>query len=505
MATFKRHNEEWCVACETMQAHGTEIEVTKRFGGSRRVRIGELVTTTINPTTYVYAILKGKGNDDMRTPSMTSHEAETAIGTASHVGALLETNVDARIRGILRKWYSAKGIASAFNCRLSVSVLVSGYNYTASFDAIKAAYVRGDDPASLNSDGKPAPADDDDESDVRSDDESPDDDESERRTETNAAIETGKVTLPAQPKANDPLQTIRDILGVSAVNADQVNAIINARLKGVREELLGLAPRRIEVSTNGAPAIKLEGQHPVFERVCKLVADGQNVLLIGPAGTGKTYLSEQLAKALNRTYGHISGSSGVSESALTGWRLPFEGGVWKYVPAQFIKLYEEGNSLFCFDEFDSFDPNMLMTAQTATSNGHVSVPHRYENPTVKRGQNVSIIATANTYGTGANPIYSARNALDGATLDRYIIVDMDYDRDFESKLAAASGLSGSELSEIWSLRDKVQEAGLRRVVSTRAIQKAAAMKRIGDDWRTVMATLVAGWSRDEKQRAGVAY
>ena len=52
------------------------------------------------------------------------------------------------------------------------------------------------------------------------------------------------------------------------------------------------------------------------------------------------------------------------------------------------------------------------------------------------------MATANTFGTGANPMYAGRAALDGATMDRWIIVTVDYDRDLEADIGKAAGLSG---------------------------------------------------------------
>ena len=142
--------------------------------------------------------------------------------------------------------------------------------------------------------------------------------------------------------ANDAtlLETLRGLLG-NSVNADQVRAI-------VADELKKQPATTIEVKVNGAPIVKIPaGQHPVFERVLKYVAAGLNVLLVGPAGCGKTHLCEQIAKALGREYGELSGSAGVSESALTGWLLPADGGKFEYQPSEFVVLYEKGDSVFC--------------------------------------------------------------------------------------------------------------------------------------------------------------
>ena len=273
--------------------------------------------------------------------------------------------------------------------------------------------------------------------------------------------------------------------------------------KIVHEEVAGIAPRPIEIRLNDAPAVTLkERVNPVFDRVLKLVSQGQNVMLVGPAGCGKSHLCEQIARAFKADFGAIHGTAGASESALTGWLLPSDGGKFEYVPSRFVTLYEQGNALFCFDEIDAFDPNMLMVVNGALSNGHIHIAHRKDRPATPRGPDMRMMATANTYGTGANPIYTARAALDGATNDRWIMVTVDYDRELESDLGRAAGLSASEMSAIWNLRDKVRETGLRRIVSTRAFQKAGGMKAAGDSWAAVMSTLTEGWTRDEKAKVG---
>jgi hypothetical protein len=64
-------------------------------------------------------------------------------------------------------------------------------------------------------------------------------------------------------------------------------------------------------------------------------------------------------------------------------------------------------------------------------------------------------------------------------------------------------LSDEEMLELWSLRDKVRTAQLRRVISTRAFQKAVIMKAAGDKWNTIKSTIVEGWTKDEKQKVGM--
>jgi MoxR-like ATPase len=270
----------------------------------------------------------------------------------------------------------------------------------------------------------------------------------------------------------------------------------------VDEALSGVAPRAIEV-ISATGTVKLdERTNPVFERVLKLVACGENVLIVGPAGCGKTHLVEQVAKSLGRRFGMLSGSAGASESQIMGWLLPSDGGRFDYQPSEFIECYEGGNSIFLFDEYDAFDGNMLLCANSALANGHITVPQRIGNQRVNRGENVGIIATANTFGTGADPIYSGRNQLDGATLDRFIVVEMSYDQSLEKDMATAGGLKADQLERFFTLRSKVETAGLLRVISTRALRKVISNMRCGMDFGPALQDLTTGWSADEKQRVG---
>lgn len=416
-----------------------------------------------------------------RTPSMTPGEAETALGrTRGHLFVTAENT------HLARKWLTAMGLPGIYAAGLARPVIAKIYNDET--NAVLAEHVNLAIAAKLADDN---------------DDESP----AVAPFDANAMV----VQLP-QPGANGhaaPNGNGHDLAAaIRAIAASVIPTTPSLDIEAIRgiirEETAGIAPREILVRQPNADAVQINGiVHPLFERVLNLVSCGANVLMVGPAGCGKTHMAEQISRALNATYGAIHGSAGASESALTGWLLPSNGGAFEYVASPFVTLYEAGSSLFLFDELDAFDPNMLLVVNGALANGHIHIAHRKDMPCVKRGKGAMIMATANTYGTGANPMYSGRSPLDAATLDRFIVVTMDYDRKLEESIGHAGGLSAAEMADIWSLRDKVREAQLRRCVSTRAFQKASIMKAAGDKWNTVKATLVEGWTKDEKAKVGM--
>jgi cobaltochelatase CobS len=366
----------------------------------------------------------------------------------------------------LRKWLSANGVPSAVAARLSFSELENAWND----ESNAALFALGQRPA--------APV------------ETIEDQIAMTVKQNHAA----PVAAPADPLAGLMAYINAHVAG--SVNEDRVRAIVEEALSGVK-------PREVIVQ-GPVHAVRIaERTNKVFDRVVKLAAKNRNIMLVGPAGCGKTTLAQQIAKALNRKFGMIQGSAGASEAQLIGRLLPSNGGAFEYRSSPFVDLYEGGEAVFLLDEFDAFDANMLLTANAATANGFFTIDIRHGNTTVTRGENVTIIATANTFGTGADPVYSGRNQLDGATLDRFKIIEMDYDRDLEMEIGTANGIGKSQMADFFALRDKVAKAGLLRIVGTRTLLRIIDDMECGLTFDAAMQDVAVGWAADERQRVGL--
>lgn len=177
--------------------------------------------------------------------------------------------------------------------------------------------------------------------------------------------------------------------------------------------------------------ITIEGKtHEKFEEVMVKIAAGMNILLVGPTGSGKTFLARQIAEALDVPFSMNSMSEGVSESALLGRTLPDKDGNWVYRPAPFVTAYTEGG-VHLLDELDAADPNLLVQINAALANGYLSVPYAEQTEPFDKSDRFYVICAANTFGRGADREYVGRNQLDTATLNRYTFgrVFIDYDRD----------------------------------------------------------------------------
>lgn len=256
---------------------------------------------------------------------------------------------------------------------------------------------------------------------------------------------------------------------------------------------------RYEVSCNKQPAVKLDGNAILpecFPRMLKLAAARKNIMLVGPAGCGKTHIAAVLAKALSLDYASQSCSAGVSESSFTGWLIPIKNGEFVHVPAEFIRVYEHGG-VFLIDEIDASDPNVLVFINQALANDHFFLPQRFNKTKVVKHKDFIAIAAANTIGTGPDAMYTARNALDEATRDRFRIgmIIMGYSPAVEEKIVDKDVLEWGR-----KIRAIIETHRMRKLLSTRVMKDATDMIR-GQGWTMddVREAYYADWSPEEKR------
>jgi MoxR-like ATPase len=325
--------------------------------------------------------------------------------------------------------------------------------------------------------------------------------------------ETQASATPTQNMAHE-LQLVRGIVrdelagATLKVDEAEVRALIDADVERIvgktRDELLasGVVTQQLEVKLPTGETRIIDGKaHAALPRCVRLAAARRNILLVGPAGSGKTHLAGQVATVLGLPFAHISCSAGMSEGQLTGRLLPVgEGGRFEYVRSEFVRSYEEGG-VFLFDEIDAADANTLLVLNSALANGQMALANRPANPVAKKHPDFVAIAAANTFGTGADRQYVGRNQLDESTLDRFRIgqVEMDYDADVEAALCPDDGLR----TRLTGYRDAIRANRLRRIVSTRFLRDAFVMKRAGDTDAEIDAALFAGWSPDEVRKVSV--
>lgn len=262
----------------------------------------------------------------------------------------------------------------------------------------------------------------------------------------------------------------------------------------VQEELASVEPRevlhKLEI-TSPAGVVIIPGAHYQTATVIKVVSLGHPVMLVGPAGCGKTTIGEHVATALQLPF-YIT-STVFDTHELMG----FVDGHGAYHRTPFREAFENGG-VWVADEIDAWDAAALLAANSALANGRATFP---DSPVpVIRSPNFRMVATANTFGNGADRVYIGRNELDAASLDRFAVIPVDYDTTLETKFCAGNH---RWLDRVWQVRKSVEEKRIRHVVSSRAIFMGATAIANGLEWEFVENTyLFKGMSETDRKKVG---
>lgn len=214
---------------------------------------------------------------------------------------------------------------------------------------------------------------------------------------------------------------------------------------------------------------------------------GDSAMLIGPTGSGKSSLVEQLAARLNWPCITVSAHSRMEMPELTGFNLPVTDPVsgdlnTKFVDGPLTKAMRHG-FVFVLDEYDTLDPAVTVGLHAilegrplviAENNGEVVQPH----------PNFRFVACGNTTGQGDNNgLYAATMMQNLASLDRYRVFVCPYLAEAEEAATMVDALPmlPAELAEKMvqvakSIRDQHQGIGgnyLSVTMSTRTLLRWA--------------------------------
>ena len=225
-------------------------------------------------------------------------------------------------------------------------------------------------------------------------------------------------------------------------------------------------------------------RHAQYDTIKTCLECGIPVYLGGPAGAGKNYTVEQIAKELGWDF--YFANSVQDEFKLTGYKDANS----NYNETEFYQAcVNEKDCIFFLDEIDASTPEVLVLLNAAIANGYFNFP-------VGRVEfdHVHFVAAGNTMGNGADDMYTGRMSLDGATLDRFVMIEFDYDERVEMNLAKGN----RELVDFMhAMRETCNNLGIRATFSYRAIISVTKLEGAGMDIATIIKiAVVKGIDKD---------
>ena len=149
----------------------------------------------------------------------------------------------------------------------------------------------------------------------------------------------------------------------------------------------------------------------------------KNIMMTGPAGSGKTMAAKALVEALNRPFFYFNlGATQDPRASLIG-NTHFSKAEGTYFnESAFVKAIKTPYSVILLDELSRSHPeawNILMTVLDQTQR-YLRLDEAVDSPIVKVAEGVTFIATANI----GNEFTSTR-VLDRALVDRFVTIEVD--------------------------------------------------------------------------------
>jgi MoxR-like ATPase len=316
-------------------------------------------------------------------------------------------------------------------------------------------------------------------------------DEAERMASVPTQVEPQSVqAVPAEPVAvvtpQQPTGLLESLIAQSVAQIS-VNTVMEA-VKPIVDEFIrseyGVLPVVHEVRTPEG-STKISGiVHEKFDEVLELVMLDIPVFLSGPAGTGKSKLSQQVAEAIGLDF--YFSNAVTQEYKVTGF-IDANG---HYHTTQFYEAFTKGG-VFMLDEIDASVPEVLVCLNTAIAQRYYDFPNGRQ----EAHENFRLIAAGNTWGSGADIQYTGRYQLDESTLDRFGKIQIDYSPAIEEALSRGDN---ELVTFIRDFRKATHEAHIKKVVSYRALERVQKLASggMGLD-RVLEISLVGGMNQDD--------
>lgn len=239
---------------------------------------------------------------------------------------------------------------------------------------------------------------------------------------------------------------------------------------------------KVEIKTDGIV------RHDKFEQIKTCVANQIPVYLVGPAGAGKNHTLEQVSKDLGINFYFTN--SVQQEYQLTG----FVDAGGNYHDTQFYRACKEADggieTMFFLDEMDASIPEVLVKLNMAIAQGYFEFPN---GEVLYFGEHIHWVAAGNTFGNGADEMYTGRMVLDQASLDRFVVISFDYCLAIELHITNGN----TELVNfIRQLRKEASDRGIRATFSYRCLTMVTKLEKTMDLEEVLRIAVFKGMDKD---------
>jgi MoxR-like ATPase len=309
-------------------------------------------------------------------------------------------------------------------------------------------------------------------------------------------------------------RAVRDARDEVRALAEEASARTEAAVEAARAQVIELArdaaekaaaeyvPRPVEVRLPDGRHHRVTGHtHQVLPELLLALGARCHVLLVGPAGTGKSMLATHAAEALGLELQGISLGPTTPMSKVFGY-YDAHG---NYHATPFRRAFEHGGVML-LDELDNGHPGLLAELNQALALGVCA----FADGMVAAHPDFRLVATGNTYGTGGDRQYVGRQALDAATLDRFVTIDVPVDEHLEERVAM--GLAPGKkrlvrqlLTEVRRLRKVAGDKQLPVMFSPRVSYDGARLLAAGATLEQVLSwRVIRGLSTAHRSSLGLS-
>lgn len=224
--------------------------------------------------------------------------------------------------------------------------------------------------------------------------------------------------------------------------------------------------------------------NPKFARIMKYLANGENVYMWGPAGTGKNVTAKQCAEALDMPVFYMN--TIYTKYDLCGY-MDAQG---NYVPTTFYNFMKAQKGLFFFDEYDNSQSAATVCFNDLLEDKKYTFPN---GETLYLDENHKIIAAGNTNGQGATEEYNDRYQMDESNRSRFMFVPVTYDPAVEKSIV---GESSDILDFINDLRRVRDEIGIKLILGYREIKRLKTYEDDDEPSELLDNMLIKGMEQD---------